>query len=157
MTEILEDALGRATEWSRSVLLGAVAGEREAPPADATDQGLLAATRARAVLAIESALDRFSAYASGVITGGAVPELLRQHLPRASSEIAAIAEAIRRHAPDPEQPLFAPLKRDLTQILRRAEDELAASELDAHMKTLLHYERRLRPLELLARALAAME
>jgi len=149
LTELLEDAVGRATDATRAALLATLAppeatgGAAPQPPADA---------RADATRAVDVAVDRFRAYARGVIEGGAVAEFFRQELPRIRLDPAAIRNALARRAPDPEQALFATLARDLEAAHRQAEAALTASADSAAIRRLLREERLERPLYALGRA-----
>ena len=51
--------------------------------------------------AIDAAIDRFVAYARGVIESGAVPDFFRNQLPRLRLDVGAIRDALARRAPDP--------------------------------------------------------
>jgi tetratricopeptide (TPR) repeat protein len=147
LTELLEDAVGRATDATRAALLGALA-----PPEGAGADHAPPDARAAAARAVDVAVDRFRAYARGVIEGGAVAEFFRQELPRIRLDPAAIRSALARRAPDPEQPLFAALARDLEVARREADAALAGAETNAGIQRMLREERLERPLYELARA-----
>ncbi|HZL18098.1 MAG TPA: hypothetical protein VFG23_10160, partial [Polyangia bacterium] len=148
LTELLEDAVDRATERTRAVLVGALtAAAGPEPPA---------AVRAAGAQAIASGLDRFAAYARGVIEGGAVPDFFRHQLPSLRLEVAAIRDVLVRRAPDPEELLFGSLRRDLDLVFARAEAALTAEAADADMRVLIHRERVARPLQAFASAVAAL-
>jgi tetratricopeptide (TPR) repeat protein/GTP-binding protein EngB required for normal cell division len=149
LAELLEDAVARAADRTRAALLAALPGP--------DDPVALAPARAAAAQAISTALDRFAAYARGVIEGGAVPDFFRHQLPRLRLEIAAIRDVLVRRAPDPEEPLFAGLRRDLDAVFDDAETTIAASAGDAAMRGLIHDERIERPLEALARAVETLK
>jgi GTP-binding protein EngB required for normal cell division/Tfp pilus assembly protein PilF len=138
LIEVLEDAALRAIEGTRAALHAAMA-----PSADPA----LAAV-------IDGAVGRFTAYASGVIEGGAVAEFFRSDLPRLKLDPAAIRQALARRAPDPEQVLFGALAHDLAAALHRAHEALDLEERDATMHRLLLEERVTRPLDALEQALA---
>ena len=150
--ELLEDAVARAADRTRAALLAALPG-----PDDPVPPVALAPARAAAAQAISTALDRFAAYARGVIEGGAVPDFFRHQLPRLRLEIAAIRDVLVRRAPDPEEPFFAGLRRDLDAVFNDAETTIAASAGDATMRALIHDERMERPLEALARAFETLK
>ncbi len=149
LAELLEDAVARAADRTRAALLAALPGP--------DDPDTLAPAREAAAQAISTALDRFAAYARGVIEGGAVPDFFRHQLPRLRLEIAAIRDVLVRRAPDPEEPLFAGLRRDLDAVFAAAETVIAAAAGDAAMRALIHDERIERPLEALARAGESLE
>ena len=106
--ELLEDSVTGALARTRAALVAAVADDQ--PPA--ADARAIAA-------AVDQAIDRFAAYARGVIDGGAVPDFFRHQLPRLRLEVGAIRDALMRRAPDPEQALFAPLRRERRRAVRR--------------------------------------
>jgi GTP-binding protein EngB required for normal cell division/predicted Zn-dependent protease len=149
LAELLEDAVARASNRTRTALLGALSGP--------DDLDVLAPARSAAAQAISTALDRFAAYARGVIEGGAVPEFFRHQLPRLRLEIAAIRDVLVRRAPDPEAPLFAGLRRDLDAVFEDADAALAAEAAGAAMRALIHDERITRPLETFARMVEALK
>jgi GTP-binding protein EngB required for normal cell division/tetratricopeptide (TPR) repeat protein len=148
LAELLEDAVDRAAERTRAALVGAlVATAGSEPPA---------AVRVSCAHAISMGLDRFAAYARGVIEGGAVPDFFRHQLPRLRLEVAAIRDVLVRRAPDPEQLLFLGLRRDLDAVFARAEADLTAEATDADMRALIHRERVVRPLDAFTSAVAAL-
>jgi predicted Zn-dependent protease/GTP-binding protein EngB required for normal cell division len=149
LSELLEDAVERAAARTRTALAGALT--------DPGDPAALAPARAAAAAAISMALDRFAAYARGVIEGGAVPDFFRHQLPRLRLEIAAIRDVLVRRAPDPEVPLFAGLRQDLDAVFQTAESDLTSAAADTAMRALIHEERVTRPLDAFARALAALK
>ena len=152
LAELLEDAVAEAAEGTRGALRAALQPAAE----EGQDPAQTAKARARAGRAVEAALDRFAAYARGVIEGGAVPDFFRHQLPRLRLEIAAIRDVLVRRAPAPEEPLFAGLKRDLAATFRDADAALTAGADDDDMRRLIHEERIARPLEALARAVEAL-
>ena len=140
--ELLDDSVSRALERTRAALRAALA--------DATiDTAAIVAT-------IDTALDRFAAYARGVIEGGAVPDFFRTQLPRLRLEVAAIRDALARRAPDPEEALFAPLRRELTARFHAIAADITAAEIDAEMRALIHEHGLHRPLAALDAALQAL-
>ena len=145
LAELLEDSVTGALARTRVALLAAI-GEA-APDADG-----------RAIIAeIDRAIDRFAAYARGVIDGGAVPDFFRHQLPRLRLEVGAIRDALVRRAPDPEEALFAPLRRELDALFDGMERDLAAAETDAGTRAALHAARLTRPLAALAQVLDDLE
>ena len=152
LAELLEDAVSQAADGTRAALRAALRPAED----EGEDPAQTAKVRARAARAIEAALDRFDAFARGVIEGGAVPDFFRHQLPRLRLEIAAIRDVLVRRAPAPEEPLFAGLKRDLDAAFRDAGLALAESAGDEIMRALIHDERITRPLDALARAVDAL-
>ena len=122
--ELLEDAVhARARAHARR----AAGGARRRRPTAADGQPIVAAIDKRSIAAI----DRFAAYARGVIEGGAVPDFFRHQLPRLRLEVGAIRDALVRRAPDPEEALFAPLRRELDALFDGLGRALADAEVDA--------------------------
>ncbi|HVV52438.1 MAG TPA: hypothetical protein VHO06_22415, partial [Polyangia bacterium] len=152
LAELLEDAVARAAEGTREALREALQPALD----DGEDPAQTAKLRARAARAVEAALDRFAAYARGVIEGGAVPDFFRHQLPRLRLEMAAIRDVLTRRAPAPEETLFAGLKRDLDAAFKDAGAALEAASADDEMRALIHDERIARPLDALARAVDAL-
>jgi cellulose synthase operon protein C len=159
LTDLLEDAVTRAVERTRAALLDALPGPDDPTTLASTAQAptALAPARAAATQAVSTAIDRFGAYARGVIEGGAVPDFFRHQLPRLRLEIAAIRDVLVRRAPDPEELLFAGLRRDLDAVFEDARAVLAATAADTTMRALLHDERLARPLEAFAFTVEALE
>jgi hypothetical protein len=153
LAELLEDAVAKAADGTRTALRAAL---QPGPADDAEDAARTARVRARVARAIEAALDRFTAYARGVIEGGAVPDFFRHQLPRLRLEIPAIRDVLVRRAPTPEEPLFFGLKRDLDAAFKEAAAALADAAADESMRVLIHDERITRPLDALARAVEAL-
>src|SRR5262249_60037458 len=129
----------RAIEGTRAALHAA-----RAPSADSSIEAT-----------IDAGVGRFSAYASGVIEGGAVAEFFRSDLPRIKLDPAAIRQALARRAPDPEHVLFGALSRDLAAAMHAAHVALDNDEHDAAMHRLLAEERISRPLAAPDQALEA--
>jgi hypothetical protein len=149
LSELLEDAVTRATERTRQAL-------RQVFDADPATEASAVAARPALSAAIDAAVDRFAAYARGVIEGGAVPDFFRHQLPRLRLDAAAIRDALARRTPDPEEALFTPLARDLETVFRASAARLDQAEIDAEIHALVHAEHVGRPLDALARELAAM-
>ena len=146
LVELLEDAVERATEVTRAALLEALVVEGGVPPP--------AEAHAALARAIDAAVERFGAYARGVVEGGAVAEFFRVDLPRLKLDPAAIRGALVRRAPDPEQVLFGELARVLAAEHDRAHVALDDAATEAEIRRLLLEERLERPLDALARAVA---
>jgi tetratricopeptide (TPR) repeat protein/GTP-binding protein EngB required for normal cell division len=156
LVELLEDAVERATEATRAALHAAIDGT----PADGArpaDGALPAAARADAAGAIDTAVERFGAYAHGVVEGGAVAEFFRADLPRIELDASAIRNALARRAPDPERALFSALTRDLGEVFRRAHAAVDDEAVSADIRQLLLEERFERPLAALERAVAELD
>jgi GTP-binding protein EngB required for normal cell division len=145
LVELLEDAVERATEATRAALRAALA-----PPAGAAPPPEACEAAARA---IDTAVERFGAYAHGVVAGGAVAEFFRSDLPRIELDASAIRNALVRRAPDPEQALFTLLARELSEVVRGAHAALDAEETDAEIHRVLREEHLERPLAALERSL----
>jgi GTP-binding protein EngB required for normal cell division len=142
--ELLEDSVTGAVARTRAALVAAM---HEAAPSNEAPQ---------IVAAIDRSIDRFAAYARGVIDGGAVPDFFRHQLPRLRLEVGAIRDALVRRAPDPEQALFAPLRRELDALFDTLGRALADAETDAATRAALHAERLARPLAALAQVIDAL-
>jgi hypothetical protein len=145
LAELLEDSVAGALARTRAALVEALG---DAAPADG---GKMIAA------AIDRAIDRFAAYARGVIDGGAVPDFFRHQLPRLRLEVGAIRDALVRRAPDPEEALFAPLRRDLDALFDALGRDLEAAETDAQTRAALHAARLARPLAALAQTLDGLD
>jgi GTP-binding protein EngB required for normal cell division/tetratricopeptide (TPR) repeat protein len=152
LAELLEDAVTRAADGTRAALRAALQPALD----EGEDPAQTAKVRARAGRSVEAALDRFDAYARGVIEGGAVPDFFRHQLPRLRLEMAAIRDVLLRRAPAAEEVLFAGLRRDLEAAFKDAELALATAASDEGMRALIHDERIARPLAVLARAVGAL-
>jgi GTP-binding protein EngB required for normal cell division len=146
--ELLEDSVEGALARTRAALLAAM---HDAAPAHNNDDNK------PIVAAIDRAIDRFAAYARGVIDGGAVPDFFRHQLPRLRLEIGAIRDALVRRAPDPEHALFAPLRRDLDVLFDDLGHTLATTETDAATRAALHAARLSRPLAALGQLIDALD
>jgi tetratricopeptide (TPR) repeat protein/GTP-binding protein EngB required for normal cell division len=162
LVELLQDAVGRALDVTRASLRAAVvdpsaiaSGVDGLRPSEPIAGGSEPSQGSEAMFTIDVGIDRFEAYARGVIEGGTVAEFFRQELPRLKLDPLAIKNALARRAPDPEAVLFAELAHDLLAVHRRAEVELDAAEADASVRRLLREERLELPLAALGRALEA--
>ena len=107
LIDLLDEAIGRATEQTRVALETALAAP-DTTPAMPPPPGFAAAFEH----ALERAIERFRAYARGVLEGGAVAEFFRHDLPRIRLDLGAIRNALARRAPDPEDVLFRVLDRE---------------------------------------------
>jgi len=149
LIDLLDEAIARAATATRAALLAALLPDTEVA---SVATSALASVRPAVTHAVDVALDRFRAYARGVIEGGAVAEFFRHDLPRIRLDLAAIRNALARRAPDPEAALFGKLAGELTRLYRVARVELDAAETNAAIAAIMREERLTRPLELLAQA-----
>jgi hypothetical protein len=158
LAELLEDSVAGALARTRAALVAALG---DAAPADGGQPIALREPELRLTeplaAAIDRAIDRFAAYARGVIDGGAVPDFFRHQLPRLRLEVGAIRDALVRRAPDPEEALFAPLRRDLDALFDALGRDLEAAETDARTRAALHAARLARPLTALAQTLDELD
>ncbi|HXI60854.1 MAG TPA: dynamin family protein [Polyangia bacterium] len=161
LIDLLDEAITRATATTRTALVAALSAP--APTTSTTTaaaptpaDGSLAALDAAVISIVDATVDRFRAYARGVIEGGAVAEFFRQDLPRIRLDLGAIRNALARRAPDPEAALFATLARQLDHAYAEAAARLTTAEADATITSLIHDERLVRPLDDLAGAVAAI-
>jgi GTP-binding protein EngB required for normal cell division len=134
--DLLEDAVAQGTEATRRALEAAAAGGPPVP--------------------IASAVDRFRAYARGILAGGLVEQFLHEQLPAAGGrvEVATLQRSLARRIPDVEGELFVPLAAEIRAAHARAQAALAEDELRATMRALLRETRLTGPLAALDRALA---
>jgi len=134
--DLLEDAVAQASEASRVRLEEAAAG---GPP-----------------LPIAAEIERFRAYARGVLAGGLVARFLHEELPAAGGrvELAALQRALAGCVPDVDTELIVPLAAEVEAAHTQARQTLADEELRSAMRRLLREERLGKPLEALAAAVA---
>jgi hypothetical protein len=134
--DLLEDAVVQATEATRARLDAAAVG---GPP-----------------VAIAAEIERFRAYARGVLAGGLVARFLHEELPAAGGrvELQALQRALAGRVPDVDAELIVPLAAEIEAAHARARAALAEEELRAGMRRLLREERVGKPLEALAAAVA---
>ncbi len=151
LIDLLDEAIGRATEQTRVALETALAAP-ETTPAMPPPPGFAAAFEH----ALERAIERFRAYARGVLEGGAVAEFFRHDLPRIRLDLGAIRNALARRAPDPEDVLFRVLDRETGLALTGARRELDRAEAGAAISSLVRSERVDHPLVQLAEAIEAL-
>jgi tetratricopeptide (TPR) repeat protein/GTP-binding protein EngB required for normal cell division len=148
LIDLLDEAIGRATEQTRVVLATSASPGVGTPP----PPGFVEAFGR----ACDRAIERFRAYARGVLEGGAVAEFFRHDLPRIRLDLGAIRGALARRAPDPEEALFHVLDREVRALLRATRRDLERAEAAAAIGALVRRERVDRPLEELARAVDAL-
>jgi GTP-binding protein EngB required for normal cell division len=149
LVDLLDEAIGRATEQTRAALEAALRAPEGTP---APPPGFAAAFEH----ALERAIERFRAYARGVLEGGAVAEFFRHDLPRIRLDLGAIRNALARRAPDPEEVLFRALDRETGVGLAGARRELDRAEAAAAIGLLARSERVDRPLVQLVEAIEAL-
>jgi GTP-binding protein EngB required for normal cell division len=133
--DLLEDAVAQATETSRAALEAAAAQGPAVP--------------------IAAVVDRFRAYARGVLAGGMVEQFLHEDLPAAGGrlETAALQRSLARRVPDVEEELFTALDAEIAVAHAGARARLAEDELRATMRGLLREARIREPLAALEQAL----
>jgi Tfp pilus assembly protein PilF/GTP-binding protein EngB required for normal cell division len=173
LADLLEDAALRATAATRALLVAALdppspppalppspplsplppSADSPAPPAPAAPHPVPRA--AELVAAIDGAVERFGAYARGVIEGAAAV-FFRHDLPRIRLDLGAIRAALARSAPDPDDILFRAVERAIAAITTAARAEFAAAARAADLARLVHAEHLDAPLDSLARALDAL-
>ncbi|HEY2728959.1 MAG TPA: dynamin family protein [Polyangia bacterium] len=146
LVELLEDGIERAAKTTRVALHETLVPDGPPSAGGAAADLVPGAAREAAARAIDAAVERFEAYAHGVVEGGAVAEFFRSELPRIELDAAAIRNALARRAPDPEGALFGALARDLTDALRHAHRALDDEETDADIRRLLFEEHLERPI-----------
>jgi GTP-binding protein EngB required for normal cell division len=136
--DLLEDAVAQATEAARARLEAAAAG---GPP-----------------LPIAAEVERFRAYARGVLAGGLVARFLHEELPSAGGrvELATLQRALAGRVPDVDGELIVPLAAEIEAAHADARAALEADEQRAGMRRLLQEERVGRPLDALAAAVSAL-
>jgi Tfp pilus assembly protein PilF/GTP-binding protein EngB required for normal cell division len=155
LIDLLDEAIGRATEQTRAALEAALKSDEAASKAGVATPPP-AAFAVAFERACERALERFRAYARGVLEGGAVAEFFRHDLPRIRLDLGAIRNALARRAPDPEEVLFRALDRETGLILAAARRDLDRAEAAAAIGALVRGERVERPLAQLAEAVEAL-
>jgi hypothetical protein len=134
--DLLEDAVVQATEAARARLDESAAGGPPVP--------------------IAAAIERFRAYARGVLAGGLVARFLHEELPSAGGrvELIALQRALAGRIPDVDAELIVPLAAEVEAAHARAAQSLAEDEVRSAMRRLLREERVGKPLDALAAAVA---
>ena len=146
LRELLDDGVVAATATTRAALLAAATPAAGATPGTRTTE-LLAA--------IEDAVERFRAYARGIIEGAAAV-FFRVDLPHIRLDLAAIHGALGRWSPDPEESLFRPLERAVDAFVARCRADSDERERSREIAAAIRQEHLLAPLDALAEALAAL-
>ncbi len=152
LRDLLDDGVLAATAKTRSALLGALAPAETGwvPPDPAP--GLAPAL----VAAIDDAIERFRAYARGIMEGAAAV-FFRVDLRSMRVDLPAIRNALLRWTPDPEEALFRPIERAVGAFATRARTDLDERESTAEIAEIMRREHVLGPIEALAEAVAALE
>jgi GTP-binding protein EngB required for normal cell division len=139
LLDLLEDAIFEATTVTARELEAIAAG---GPP-----------------LPIREMVERFRAYARGLLQGGAVDTFLREHLgssgPRA--ELPQLQRALAAAIPDLERELLDPLAAAAAAAYAETRAARAAEQARDQMRRLVLEERLLHPLAGLQAALAALQ
>jgi len=146
LRDVLDDLAGAATDKTRLALLAVV-------PAGDT---FLGQEVPDLVSEIAVAVERFRAYARGIIEGAAAV-FFRVDLPRIRLDAVDIHHALGRWSPDPEEALFRPVERAIEAFLSRARANLDERERDSEITTLMRRELLVTPLDALADAISSLE
>lgn len=145
VADVLEDGVLRATDRCRATLIAALIAPDAAPPPHTEELRK----------AIDAGVERFRAYARGVVEGAAA-SLFRHELPRLRMEVTAIRNALARFSPDPEEMLFSVVERGLAEADARARRDVTHGKALAQRVWLAHDEHVVRPLAALRGATAAL-
>jgi GTP-binding protein EngB required for normal cell division/tetratricopeptide (TPR) repeat protein len=137
--DLLDDAVAQGTEVTR--------------------RNLEAAAALGPALPVAAAIDRFRAYARGVLAGGLVHTFLHDELTAAGAraERAVLERSLARRVPDVEGELVAPLAAEIDAAYARAGAALEAEALRASMRRLVRQARTDRPLDELVAAIKELE
>ncbi len=146
LRDLLDDGTLAATARTRDVLLAVLPGEDAVPALPVPDL----------IAAIDNAIERFLAYARGIIEGAAAV-FFRVDLPRMRLDMVAIHAALARWLPDPEEALFHPIERAIDRFVARARADLDERERTGEIASLMRCEHVLHPLDALAEAVKALE
>lgn len=151
LADLLDDATARAIATTRAALVTALRPEDGEAPGPS--HVVVTAWQAEVTAAIDDAMERFQAYARGIIEG-ATAVFFRIDLPRIRLDLGAIHGALGRWSPDPEEVLFRNVERALRQLGQRAEGQLADQDRTRQIDALIEEENVRLPLAALERALA---
>ncbi|HEY4395768.1 MAG TPA: dynamin family protein [Polyangia bacterium] len=146
LADLLDDASASATATTRAALIAAII------PAD----GPAPPWSMELVAAVDDAVERFRAYARGIIEG-ATAVFFRIDLPRIRLDLGAIHGALARWSPDPEEIVFRGIERAVQQISRRAAADFDGRDRAREIDELVREENIVRPLEALAVAVDELE
>jgi len=150
LADLLDDATARATAATRAALVTALEPPDVAVPP--VRDPVVAAWAADVTAAIDDAVERFQAYARGIIEGASAV-FFRIDLPRIRLDLGAIHGALGRWSPDPEEILFRTVERAVGQLGHRAEAQLAEQDRTREIDALIDEENVRLPLAALERAL----
>lgn len=145
LRELLDDGIVAATARTRTELMKAVDGAEQ--PASLRTLAL--------VETIDDVVERFRAYARGIIEGAAAV-FFRVDLPHIRLDRAGIHRALGRWTPDPEDALFRPLERAIDAFVERARAELDERERTSEIAAVIRGEHVLGPLDALAEAVTRL-
>ena len=137
--ELLEDAVTGAVDRSRA---DPARGPQRARRGERPRRPRRSTARDAAARAIDTAVDRFAAYARGVIEGGAVPDFFRHQLPRLRLDVGR--DPRRPRAPRARSrggAVLAAAPRARRRVRARPPPSLATAEIDAEMRLSIHAER----------------
>ncbi len=139
VTEICQDIVDRATETTRIALEHAV---KDGP-----------------AVPVSGVVERFGAFARGLLVGGLASRILTEDLDASGGrvDLRLLGKRLARRAPATEAELFTPLAHEVRVAFARARAELSADEARAQMRALVHEERLTRPLQALAAARATLD
>jgi Flp pilus assembly protein TadD/GTP-binding protein EngB required for normal cell division len=146
LCDLLEDGVLAATAATRAALLAAIAPPHPAWVTHTTEL----------VAAIDDAIERFRAYARGIIEGAAAV-FFRIDLPRIRLDLGAIHGALARWSPDPEEALFKPTDRAISAFAERTAAQIFDRRRAAEISALIQHEHIVGPLQALAEAVTELE
>ena len=151
LCDLLDDAVVRGTQITRDTLVAAVSTPSAGTPPHVSElpawSDLLAA--------IDDAVERFRAYARGIIEGAAAV-FFRTDLPRIRLDLGAIYHALVRWSPDPEEFLFRAVERAVADFGRTAHAAVAEKARAREIAALIREEHIFGPLDALGQAVAAL-
>ena len=148
LCDLLDDAALRATAVTRDTLVAAISSPAAGFSPDLSGLPDL-------IAAVDDAIERFRAYARGIIEGAAAV-FFRVDLPRIRLDLGAIYNALARWSPDPEEFLFRAVERAVAAFGRYAHADLLERERAREIATLILEEHALFPLDALEQAVAAL-
>jgi Flp pilus assembly protein TadD/GTP-binding protein EngB required for normal cell division len=146
LRDVLDDGILAATAKTRATLVAGLPAVDSMPTLAVSD--LLGA--------IDDAIERFRAYARGVIEGAAAV-FFRVDLPRMRLDRAAIHGALGRWTPDPDEALLRPIEHAIERFVSRTRADLDERERTGEIALLMRREHILGPLDSLAEAVGALE
>ena len=149
LADLLDDTTARSLAATRAALVTALGPDDGGAP---SLDPVVAAWRADITAALDDAVERFQAYARGIIEG-ATAVFFRIDLPRIRLDLGAIHGALGRWSPDPEEVLFRNVERAVRHLGQRAEAQLAERDRTREIDALIEEENVTLPLAALERAL----